>query len=211
MFTKPPPPHGLTTEKRKPNADPRRSLTQRAICARVRWLYSHGRLVQRPFLGAGQERESRTQATTRSCRQGPTRTRWGSRSHRNHRERRQRRCLCCHHDRDRGRNRPAHRRRQHRRCRQTLRTNVFSITHAVQIEIRRAAGRILLEDATALIRSHRRHNTSAKLSHTRNKRRTQLKSGIDVDRIGSCLDSNFALYCYRRGGFYSHGHACGQR
>ena len=59
----------------------------------------------------------------------------------------------------------------------------------------RHARRILLEDATALIRYHRRHNTSAKLHHTREKRRTLLKSGIDVDRIRSCLDSNFALYC----------------
>jgi len=59
----------------------------------------------------------------------------------------------------------------------------------------RHARRALLEDAAALIRYHRRHNTSAKLCHTRKKRRKLLKSGIDVDRIRSCLDSNFALYC----------------
>ncbi len=59
----------------------------------------------------------------------------------------------------------------------------------------RRARRILLEDAATLIRHHRRHNTSAKLNHTRKKRRKLLKSGIDVDRIKSCLDSDFALYC----------------
>ena len=59
----------------------------------------------------------------------------------------------------------------------------------------RHARRILLQDAATLIRYHRRHNTSAKLNHTRKKRRKLLKSGIDVDRIRSCLDSNFALYC----------------
>lgn len=42
-------------------------------------------------------------------------------------------------------------------------------------------------------------DTSAKLSHTRKKRRKLLKSGIDVDRIRSCLNSNFALYCQSLG------------
>ncbi len=59
----------------------------------------------------------------------------------------------------------------------------------------RHARRILLADAAALIAYHRRHNTEAKLSHTRTMRETLLKSGIDVDRIRSCLESNFALYC----------------
>ncbi len=59
----------------------------------------------------------------------------------------------------------------------------------------RHARRILLQDAAALIAYHRRHNTEAKLSHTRTMRKTLLKSGIDVDRIRSCLESNFALYC----------------
>ena len=59
----------------------------------------------------------------------------------------------------------------------------------------RHARRILLEDAAALIAYHRRHNTEAKLSHTRTMRKTLLKSGIDIDRIRSCLESNFALYC----------------
>ena len=59
----------------------------------------------------------------------------------------------------------------------------------------RRARRILLEDAAALIAYHRRHNTEAKLSHTRTMRKTLLESGIDVDRIRSCLESNFALYC----------------
>ncbi len=59
----------------------------------------------------------------------------------------------------------------------------------------RRARRILLEDAAARIAYHRRHNTEAKLSHTRTKRKTLSKSGINVDRIRSCLESNFALYC----------------
>ena len=59
----------------------------------------------------------------------------------------------------------------------------------------RHAARILLEDAAALIAYHRRRNTEAKLSHTRTRRKTLLKSGIDVERIRSCLESNFALYC----------------
>ena len=59
----------------------------------------------------------------------------------------------------------------------------------------RRARRILLEDAAAWIAYHRRHNTEAKLSHTRTMRKTLSKSGIDVDRIRSCLESNFALYC----------------
>ncbi len=59
----------------------------------------------------------------------------------------------------------------------------------------RHAARILLEAAAALIAYHRRHNTEAKLGHTRKKKATLLKSGIDVERIRSCLESNFALYC----------------
>ncbi len=59
----------------------------------------------------------------------------------------------------------------------------------------RHARRILLEDAAALIAYHRRRNTEAKLSHTKTTRETLSKSGIDVDRIRSCLESNFALYC----------------
>ena len=59
----------------------------------------------------------------------------------------------------------------------------------------RRARRILLEDAAAWIAYHRRHNTEAKLSHTRTMRRTLLKSGFDVGQIRSCLGSNFALYC----------------
>ncbi len=59
----------------------------------------------------------------------------------------------------------------------------------------RHARRILLEDAAALIAYHRRHNTEAKLSHTRTIRKTLLKSGVDLGRIRSCLESNFALYC----------------
>ena len=59
----------------------------------------------------------------------------------------------------------------------------------------RRARRILLEDAAARIAYHRRHNTEAKLSHTPTMRKTLFKSGIDVDRIRSCLESNFALYC----------------
>ncbi len=59
----------------------------------------------------------------------------------------------------------------------------------------RHARSILLEDAAALIAYQRRHNTEAKLSHARKRKETLLKSGIDVDRIRSCLESNFALYC----------------
>ncbi len=59
----------------------------------------------------------------------------------------------------------------------------------------RRARRMILEDAAARIAYHRRHNTEAKLSHTRTTRETLSKSGIDVDRIRSCLESNFALYC----------------
>ncbi len=62
----------------------------------------------------------------------------------------------------------------------------------------RHARRILLEDAAALTAYHRRQNTEAKLSHTRTMRQTLLESGIDVDRIRSCLESNFALYCHYR-------------
>ncbi len=59
----------------------------------------------------------------------------------------------------------------------------------------RRVRRILLEAAAARIAYHRRHNTEPKLSHTRTMRKTLLKSGIDTDRILSCLESNFALYC----------------
>ena len=43
------------------------------------------------------------------------------------------------------------------------------------------ARRLLLQDATALIAYHRRHNAEAKLSHTRSMRKTLLNSGIDID------------------------------
>ena len=59
----------------------------------------------------------------------------------------------------------------------------------------RHARRILLEDAAALIAYHRRHNTEAKLNHTRTRRKKLLNSGINVEQIRSCLESNFALYC----------------
>ena len=59
----------------------------------------------------------------------------------------------------------------------------------------RHAGGLLLENAAARIAYHRRHNTEAKLNHTRTMRKTLSKSGIDVERIRSCLESNFALYC----------------
>ena len=59
----------------------------------------------------------------------------------------------------------------------------------------RRTRRMLLENTAARIAYHRRHNTDAKLSHTRTKRKTLSKSGIDADRIRSCLESNFALYC----------------
>jgi len=59
----------------------------------------------------------------------------------------------------------------------------------------RRVRRMLLEDAAAVIAYHRRHNTEAKLSHTRTMRKTLLQSGIDDNRIRSCLESNFALYC----------------
>ena len=59
----------------------------------------------------------------------------------------------------------------------------------------RRARRILLEDAAALIAYHRRHNTEAKLNHTRTRRKKLLNSGINVQHIRSCLESNFALYC----------------
>ena len=59
----------------------------------------------------------------------------------------------------------------------------------------RHARRILLQDAAARIAYHRRHNTQAKLSHTRTKRKTLTKLGINLNQIRSCLDCNFALYC----------------
>jgi len=59
----------------------------------------------------------------------------------------------------------------------------------------RRARRMLLEDAAAWIAYHRRHNTEAKLSHTRTTQRKLLKLEIDIDTIRTCLGSNFALYC----------------
>ncbi len=59
----------------------------------------------------------------------------------------------------------------------------------------RRVRRMILEDAAAWIAYHRRHNTDAKLSHTRTMRKTLSKSGIDLDQIRSCLESNVALYC----------------
>ena len=59
----------------------------------------------------------------------------------------------------------------------------------------RHARRILLQDAAARIAYHRHHNTQAKLSHTRTKRKTLTKLGINLNQIRSCLDCNFALYC----------------
>ena len=58
----------------------------------------------------------------------------------------------------------------------------------------RGAGRRVLEAAAAWIAYHRRHNSEAKLSHTRTTRTTLSRSGIDVNQIRSCLESNFALY-----------------
>jgi len=52
-----------------------------------------------------------------------------------------------------------------------------------------------LEDAAALIAYHRRHNTEAKLNHARTRRKKLLNSGVNVEQIRSCLESNFALYC----------------
>ncbi len=59
----------------------------------------------------------------------------------------------------------------------------------------RRAGCIILHDAAAVIGYHRHHNAAAKASHTKTTRRELSKTGIDLDRIRSCLDSNFALYC----------------
>ena len=59
----------------------------------------------------------------------------------------------------------------------------------------RRARRMLLEDAAARIAYHRRHNTEAKLSHTRSTIQELSRHGIDHERTRSCLDSNFALYC----------------
>ena len=59
----------------------------------------------------------------------------------------------------------------------------------------RRVRRLILEDAAARIAYHRRHNTEAKVCHTRTMRRKLGSSGIDIDRIRSCLESNFALYC----------------
>ena len=59
----------------------------------------------------------------------------------------------------------------------------------------RSAKRIVLQDAAVLIRYHRHHNTLARTSHTKTRRKELLKLGINVDRIRSCLESNFALYC----------------
>jgi hypothetical protein len=59
----------------------------------------------------------------------------------------------------------------------------------------RRAARIILHDAAVLIGYHRHHNAVARISHTKTTKRKLSKTGIDVDRIRSCLDSNFALYC----------------
>ncbi len=58
---------------------------------------------------------------------------------------------------------------------------------------RRTRG-MLLQDAAAWIAYHRRHNTEAKLCHTRTTRKKLQNLRIEVDRIRSCLESNFALY-----------------
>ena len=59
----------------------------------------------------------------------------------------------------------------------------------------RYAGRILLQDAAAVIAYPRQHNTAARASHTKTKRKELSEVGIDIGRIRSCLHSNFALYC----------------
>jgi len=59
----------------------------------------------------------------------------------------------------------------------------------------RRAGRVILQDAAAVLAYHRKHNTAAKISHTRITCIELSQRGIDVHRIRSCLDSNFALYC----------------
>jgi hypothetical protein len=52
---------------------------------------------------------------------------------------------------------------------------------------------MILEDAAALIAYPRRHNTEAKLSHTRTTIQELSRRGIDLERPRSCLDSNLAL------------------
>ena len=59
----------------------------------------------------------------------------------------------------------------------------------------RRARRTLLEEAATWIADHRRHNTKAKLSHTRTTIKELSRRGIDLDQTRSCLESNFALYC----------------
>ncbi len=59
----------------------------------------------------------------------------------------------------------------------------------------RYAGRILLQDAAAVIAYPRKHNTAARVSHTKTRKKELSKMDIDVGRIRSCLHSNFALYC----------------
>jgi hypothetical protein len=59
----------------------------------------------------------------------------------------------------------------------------------------RRAGRVILRDAAAVVAYHRKHNTAAKVNHTWTTSTKLLQRGIDLDRIRSCLDSNFALYC----------------
>lgn len=59
----------------------------------------------------------------------------------------------------------------------------------------RRARRIILAAAAAWIAYHRRHNTEAKLSHTRTTIKELSRRDIDLDQIRSCLESNFALYC----------------
>ena len=59
----------------------------------------------------------------------------------------------------------------------------------------RHARRMILDDAAALLAYHRRHNTEAKLGHTRTTIKKLSRRGIDLDQTRSCLESNFALYC----------------
>ena len=61
----------------------------------------------------------------------------------------------------------------------------------------RRTRRIILQDAAAWIADHRRHNTEAKLCHTRTMRKKLENLRIEVDRIRSCLASNLKLYCYQ--------------
>ena len=58
----------------------------------------------------------------------------------------------------------------------------------------RRAGRVILQDAAAVVAYHRKPNTAAHVRHTQTTPRELSRRGIDVHRIRSCLDSNFALY-----------------